>query len=413
MTIAIIGGGPAGLMCAWQLAEQGLSSQITLYEKNERLGKKILASGGGMCNYTQNTTYEELLKHYGDGGKALKHLFKALDAKGLIALLERIDVKPWFRADGKVFVNSKKASDLVNALERHLKKLHVTVRLNQAVVGIEREESGYTLRFAKGQSESYDIIVVATGGKSYPSLGTSGDAYEWFRQLGVGVVSPRPALVPIDCRAFPQDLSGVVIKQAMCEILTEKHRKAFGPSELLVTHGGLSGPLVLNSSRYLVSGSKLIINFTGMSRGDFEDFLLHAIASHGKRQVMTILLELDLPESVTRYLYSKSGLSTSLTMSQLTKAQREVLMAHFLQYPVVEWTLGSYDKAMVTAGGVSLDCLNLKHFEVKSAPRLFAIGEVVDIDGDTGGYNIQAAFSMGYSAAKYIAKLSSSTQMNL
>lgn len=419
MKVAIIGSGPSGLMAAWQLAEAGMN--VVLFEKNERLGKKILASGGGMCNYTHDEPKEVLGKHYGDHGASLKHAFKGLDAHQLMALLKTIGIEPWIREDAKVFPASKSASQLIGAFEQRLRHLGVDIRLRTSVRAIVHQcDAGsdncvagrgnycgnYWIIKGNDLEEAFDFVVLAVGGSSYPSLGTSGDGYRLLEQLGLPIVAPRPALTAVLLETPLDTLAGLSAPNAILTIKKHdpiNHVQAQG--ELLITHQGLSGPLILNQSRWILPGDTLSINWLGWSKKELGQFFEDGVKQFGKRKVLNYWLGLPLSEGLLRHLFAISAVNDEATMATLTKIDRERLISVVLDSQFDRFSLQGFERAMVTAGGLALEALNLKTFEVKGLSGLFVIGELVDIDGDTGGYNIQAAFSMGYAAARAIAKL--------
>ncbi len=425
MKVAIIGSGPSGLMAAWQLAEAGI--RVVLFEKNERLAKKILASGGGMCNYTHDEPREVLASHYGDHGIALKHAFKGLDGYQLMSLLKTIGIDPWIREDGKVFPTSKSASQLVAAFEQRLRHLGVEIRLKSRVRGVVKgsDEGGnyyvadrvadrgnYYVQFGDDLEEAFDAVVLAVGGASYPSLGTSGDGYRLLEQLGLPIVAPRPALTAVLLETPLDTLAGLSAPSAILTIKKQDQIDQSGNSrgniqaqgELLITHQGLSGPLILNQSRWISSGDTLSINWLGWSKKEIGQFFEDGIQQFGKRKVLNYWLGLPLSEGLLRHLFALSEVKGETTMATLSRLDRERLIGVVFNSQFEQFSLQGFDRAMVTAGGLALESLNLKTFEVKGLSGLYVIGELVDIDGDTGGYNIQAAFSMGFAAARGIIK---------
>lgn len=437
MKVAIIGSGPSGLMAAWQLAEAGIG--VVLFEKNERLAKKILASGGGMCNYTHDEPREVLASHYGDHGIAMKHAFKGLDGYQLMSLLKTIGIDPWIREDGKVFPTSKSASQLVAAFEQKLRHLGVDIRLKSRVRGLVKvsgegvisenedrvagrgnycgnyyvaDRGNYYVQFGDDLEEAFDAVILAVGGASYPSLGTSGDGYRLLEQLGLPIVAPRPALTAVLLETPLDTLAGLSAPNAILTIKKQDQIDQSGNSrgniqaqgELLITHQGLSGPLILNQSRWISSGDTLLINWLGWSKKEIGQFFEDGIQQFGKRKVLNYWLGLPLSEGLLRHLFALSEVNGETTMATLSKIERERLIGVVLNSQFEQFSLQGFERAMVTAGGLALESLNLKTFEVKGLSGLYVIGELVDIDGDTGGYNIQAAFSMGFAAARGIIK---------
>ncbi len=406
--IAVVGGGPAGMMAAWQLASNS-SFCIHLFEKNDQLGKKILASGGGMCNYTQHAPAEELLNHYGDNGSFLKHSFKQLDAYKTEELLFHIGIKPYVREDGKVFPDSKDAKQWLASFSRRLVESGVKIHSNSRISGLNQDCDGKWL--LNGCLDlNYDAVLLATGGASYPALGSSGDGYTLLKALGQTIVEPKPSLTAIHVDMPLGGMEGIVFSEATLELMrggkTVKllGQKSFGPQELLITHKGMSGPLILNASRWFEQGDLLLINWINRSPEDVEDFLLTSARLHGKRFLNTCLEALALPKRFTTELLRYLGIDGSLTMATLGKAQRHALVMALTAFKIDAIKPVGFHQAMSTAGGLDLKAVNSKTMALKAFPNVYVLGELLNIDGDTGGYNIQAALTTGYVAAHAVLR---------
>lgn len=409
--VAVVGSGPSGLMAALQLSKvQGIA--VHLIEKNDQIGKKVKASGGGMCNYTQHAPIEVLLRHYGDNGQFLKHAFKQLDAFKTEALLSEIGIVPLIREDGKVFPASLDAKQWLGAFESQLRRQGVQVLLNHAISALQQGADGFwqLLSPSAGELSQYDAVILAIGGASYPGLGTAGDGYPMLEALGQVVNPPKPALSGIVLEAPIVGLEGISVTSATLslhragQLVKMAGQVVFGPLELLITHKGLSGPLILNSSRWYQPGDRLVLNWLGWQQGEIERYLLDAAQRHGKRQLGTVLGELPVPSRLMLYLLGLAGVPSDKCMAELSKSERLRIVSAFTAFDIGAFKPVGISQAMATAGGLSLSAVSGKTMAVKGLEGLYVVGELLDIDGDTGGYNIQAALTTGYAAAMAIIK---------
>ena len=406
--IAVVGGGPAGLMAAWQIALDPRFS-VDLYEKNDQVGKKILASGGGMCNYTQHADAEDFFNHYGDHGLFLKHGFKQLDAFKTEALLQGIGIDPHIREDGKVFPQSKDAKQWLGAFSRVLAKCNVKVHTKARITHLGQNAEGFWL-LNDGGHNPYRAVVLATGGASYPALGTSGDGYQLLSHLGLHVVKPKPALTAVQMTHPLKGMEGIVLPAASVQIkrgntfVKMAGNYTYGPNELLITHKGLSGPLILNCSRWIYPGDQLIVNWLGWTPEKLDEVLLKASEAHGKRLLASILEDLPLPKRFVQRFVEMSKIEGGVTMANLSKKSRQLVVGHFCAFAIDEFELVGFHQAMATAGGLDLNQVNSKTMGIKEQSNLYVVGELLDIDGDTGGFNIQAALTTGFVAAKAILR---------
>ncbi len=400
MKLAVIGAGPSGIICALHCQRSGID--VTLYEKSNQLAKKMLVAGGGMCNYTHNQSVDDFLKHYGENGLFLKNALRAFSPLKTIALFKKMGIGAHIREDGKIFPSSLSGKTMVDKLQNELIKSGVEIKLGIAVREIIQQDKWKVI--ADNESE-YDAVVIATGGASYPHLGTVGDAYGWFKALNLPVVKPRPALTSIALNDDHSKVSGISFKNAELTIIREGKHLLKSSGELLITHKGLSGPLILNNSRSINSGDKIYINWLGLEGKSFDKQLILEVEKNGKKQLSTVLESFTIPKAFVMHQLSKiKEVQPDIKMSVLTKKQRLSIVEIFCYEQLNNPQCLGFKNAMVTAGGLSLDVVSRKTFAVKGFRGLYAVGEVIDIDGDTGGYNIQAALSMGYLASQHIVK---------
>ena len=444
--IIIIGAGAAGLYCA--AAGIGIGGPNLILESQDRPGKKLLLSGGGQCNLTQGGDIKDFLLHYGPSGKKIRKILYGHSNKAVMNFFETGSFKADFpetggvplfeREDGKVFPKSLKASDVVDFLVQKVtdngfnivnkcKVLDIELFKNKETKSYVEEAQKANQSCTKGptESNSYNFsvktslgnytcrkLVIATGGASYPGTGSDGSLFPILEKLGLPIVNPIPALVPIFVENYPfASISGVSLQnvglkktggsQTMEAFAMEKTQ-----GDLLFTHKNLSGPVILNNSRYMSLGDKLIFNYLGNAETSevLENLTYFA---NGKKQISSLISLLTeemarpLPHRFTETLIpAATGISPTKKGGELKKEElRAIALALTVHELIVSGSAG-FSAAMVTAGGVSLDAVDLKTMETKDLPNLYVIGEALDVDGDTGGYNLQFAFSSGFAAGK-------------
>ncbi len=403
-SVAVIGGGPAGLFCALRAAEGGL--RVVVLEKKAAPGRKLLLSGSGQCNITHDGEIETFLSHYGDNGGFLKPALMNFGSRDLMAFFEERGVPMAVEPGGKVFPASRKAADILDALLAACASAGVAIRCGDPVIEVAIHGRGFLVRTG-GASYTAERAVIATGGITYPGTGSTGGGYAMARGLSHRVTETGPALCAAQIQDHPfSDLAGISFPERTVAIVREGRTIRRHTGDILLTHSGLSGPGILDFSRFIRAGDTLEIAFLpGFSPEAMEEALLGRIAESGLRRIGTILAAFDLPERFVQKLLAAAGVDPELTGAHLSKPDRASLIRLLTGWPLVVSRLGSPHEAMATRGGVALDEVNPKTMESRLAPRLFFIGEVLDIDGDTGGYNLQAAFSTGYVAGEEAAAL--------
>ncbi len=401
----VIGSGPAGLMAAGEIGKG--NKRVLLLEKNKVLGKKLLISGSGQCNFTHDGDIKDFETRYGDNVKFLKKAFQVFDNQDAKRFFEAYGIALTIRENKKVFPKTQKSETIRDALVAHCKKYGVTIRCEQEVVSISKALDGYTVHLTDGTTYTSQYVIVATGGNTYPITGSTGAGYAFAEQLGHRIITPKPALTYVTTHEKQfVPLSGIAFPHASMRAWREDKLLFERQGSLLFTHKGVSGPLVLDSTRWLRAGDKLEVNFMyPQTYQEVRDAFAQAIANRGKEHILTYLTKTcGLIKSFATVVCQESGISEQLTCAQVTKVQREALVNTLTRTSLSISGLGGNHVAMVTAGGVHLKEVNPTTMESRKHKGLYFIGEVLDIDGDTGGYNIQAAFSMAHVCAQHITK---------
>lgn len=401
--VVVTGAGPAGLFCAIHSAQSGC--RVLLLEKNPEPGAKLLLAGSGQCNMTHESEIHDFISHYGSHGKFLRPALMSWSNRQLQAFFSERGLLMVAEESGKVFPVTRRSADVLAVLLAECRKQRVAVRCSEPVQEITRGPGGFTVTTANGIYKS-GIVVITTGGASYPQCGTTGDGYLLAESLGQPVTETGPALTPLLIRPFPfSSLMGLSFERMRFSVWRQGKKLADYQGVVLFTHLGLSGPGILDASRDIRPGDEIRLSFAGtMRREEFAADIAKRAAENPGWQVGTILAKYPIPERLNRKLLKISEIPDDLKCAHFSAAQRATLVRNCMEFPLTVAALGDYKIAMVTRGGIALGGVNPKTMESTIVPGLFFAGEVLDIDGDTGGYNLQAAFSTGYLAAQGIRK---------
>lgn len=398
--VVIIGGGAAGLFLAANLP----TSKALLIEHKEAAGKKILITGGGMCNLTNTKAKEDFLQHYGSRAQRnfLLPSFQAFPPTSLIGWLESKGVSHVTREDGKVFPASLDAHEIRDVLVRESK---AKILYNSKVSSLSKDGEYFDVQTDSG-SFTCKNLVLATGGMSYPITGSDGSGYSLAKTLGHSIVPPKPALAAIMVETYQwTHLAGNAIRGAYAEFHHPGEKKRFlqATGDILFTHDGLSGPLILTASRELKAGDSITFSLLPMeNKREVQEALLALLSSQPKKQVSTILKEAGLVTSLAQQVVRELSLDPTSTPAHLSKAQRQDLIKMVTERRFIIKGIKGFNAAMVTCGGVNLKEVDRNSMQSKVVDHLYFCGEILDIDGQSGGYNLQAAFSTAYCVAEHI-----------
>jgi predicted Rossmann fold flavoprotein len=397
------------MLAAGRAAEAG--AQVILLEKNKALGRKINISGKGRCNVTNAGEIRDFIENYPGGGQFLYSALSKLSNRDLMKLLEQYGVELKTERGGRVFPVSDTAGDIVGALEKYMNKYGVEVRKEEEVLGLLIEDQEVRgVKTAKGEVIASRVIVT-TGGKSYPGTGSTGDGYKWAEEAGHMVVPLKPALVPLNIREeWVKGLQGLTLKNVEAAVLDGERvlQSEFG--EMLFAHFGVTGPIILTLSRAVVNANKapgrlqLRLNLkSALDEETLDKRLQRDFQKNQKKQLKNALDEL-LPKRLTACVITLSGIDPEKFVHQITREDRRELLHVLTGMTMTIEGPRSLTEAIVTVGGVSLKEINPRTMESKLVRGLYFAGEVLDIDGYTGGYNLQAAFSTGFVAGESAAK---------
>ncbi|MBI9096517.1 MAG: NAD(P)/FAD-dependent oxidoreductase [Sphaerochaeta sp.] len=405
--VIIIGGGAAGLF----LAANTSGKRVLLLEGTSRVGKKVLITGGGMCNLTNNKEPSSFLKHFGNSDQSnfLKPAILNFPTQKTRLWFESHGLPLTEREDGKVFPSCLQARAVVDLLEHEASRNRVEVRTNAKVIEVQKDDTSncYLIGTEHEQFQAR-TVVLTTGGMSYPTTGSDGSGYALAKMLGHSIVSPSPALVAVSVTDYAfTSLAGNSIRDSLVEFFHKDEAKRYNQAtgDLLFTHDGLSGPVILNNSGTIRKGDQIRASLLPCSNKEEQrKVLTELISNNPKRQLYTLLKGEGLIAHLAEQLLHSLALTKEDTCANLSKEKRKDLIKLLTAYPFTVSGKKGFNAAMVTSGGVALDEVDRKTMESKLQKGLFFCGEVLDIDGESGGYNLQAAFSTARLVADIIQR---------
>ena len=403
MKVCVIGGGAAGMMCATMIARKGHS--VTLLEKNEKLGKKIYITGKGRCNVTNAAVGNDFLKNVVGGKKFVMGAITRFNSKDTMNFFEDVGVPLKIERGNRVFPESDKSNDIIKGLEKAMHWAGVKVLLNTKVEKVLIEDGLASGVIADGKEYKFDAVVVATGGVSYPSTGSTGDGYEFAKSVGHTIIEPVPALCAIEIEGSEcGKVQGLSLKNVKLSAkLGDKLIYSSDVGEMLFTASGISGPLVLSASSYVnrcdFSKLKLFIDFKPAIPFDGLLLRIDRDISELKAKQVSTLLEGFVPKSLVPIFAKRLKVNLTAKANQMNKEIRKNLAFLLKNFELLPEKLENFNQAVVTAGGVNLKEVNPKYMKSKLVSNLYFIGEVLDIDALTGGFNLQLAFSTAVTCA--------------
>lgn len=406
--VTVVGGGPAGMFAALAAARGGCS--VTLFEKNEKLGKKLYITGKGRCNLTNAADMDVLFENVMTNRKFLYSAFYAYDNFRVIDFFESCGMKTKIERGMRVFPASDRSSDVISALAGALRQANVDVKLKTGVSGIVAEGGKICgARLNNGAFEPCDAVIVSTGGISYPATGSTGDGYVFARSCGHTVTDLLPSLVPFTAKeAYVKEMQGLSLKNVEIVIRDGKKELFRDFGEMLFTHFGVSGPLILRASSAIgqtLAQKNLSMTIDlkpALGEEQLDARLLRDFAASQNKQLKNAVRGL-LPAKMLPVFIRLSGIDPDKKANEIAREERKAMRQLLKAFPVTLTGLRDFDEAVVTHGGVSVKEVNPSTMESRLASGLFFAGEVLDIDAMTGGFNLQAAWSTGYLAGASVA----------
>ena len=405
--VAVIGGGPAGMLAAGHAGELG--AKVVLVEKNPSLGRKLLITGKGRCNITQaEFDDKEFVKNLGKKGKFLFSALATFGPQAVVDFFETRGLATKTERGGRIFPVSNRAMDVLNVLLEYLRKNQVLIKTGAKVLGFESKNNHINCLKLANQRDIYaDNFIIATGGKSYPATGSVGEGYDWAKNLGHKIAETMPALTPLLTQEeWPKSLAGLSLKNVELKVYQDNKKLDSCFGEMLFTHFGISGPIVLDVSKRvgeLLKNDEVEIKIDlkpAITLAELDQRLLRDFQKNLNKDFINYLPEL-LPQKIISTIVELSGIEGRKKIHLITKVERIKLAGLLKELKIkIEKTMG-YAQAIITSGGVDLKEINSKTMRSKIIDNLFFAGEIIDLDGPTGGYNLQISWSTGYAAGTY------------
>ena len=415
MKVIVIGGGPAGMMAAITAVESG--NKVILLEKMERLGRKLLITGKGRCNITSSLPIDDFIQNTPGNGQFLYSCFKNYTNQDIIQFLKSQGLEVKEERGNRIFPVTDKSLDVLDCFKKRLKELNVEIIYNTKVTEIIQKNEQEKLQVKTDDNKLYDAekVILATGGKSYSLTGSTGDGYKIVEKLGHTVTKIRPSLVPLECydKKLCKALQGLSLRNVNIEFKNIENNKViyedFG--EMLFTHFGVSGPIILSGSAHLVryknidellSNKKIILKIDfkpALSEEKLDERILRDFSEFKNKQFKNSLEKL-LPQKLIPIITEKSKINPDKKVNEITKQERKNIVKLLKNFELEISDFRPIDEAIITSGGINIKEIKPKTMESKLVPGLYFAGEIIDVDSYTGGFNLQIAYSTGYTAGK-------------
>ena len=420
MKVVVVGGGPAGMMAAITASENG--NEVYLFEKNNKLGKKLLITGKGRCNITSSLDMKEFISNVPGNGKFLYSAFDNYTNIDIINFLKKHGVNVKEERGNRIFPTSDKSIDVLKAFEDELKNKHVKIKFNSKVTNIEIEEDKvkfvqYIDENGENKKIKTDKVILATGGKTYSMTGSTGDGYEIAQKLGHTITEIKPSLVPLTSSGTSlnvcKELQGLSLKNVGIKIIDTSKNKViyedFG--EMLFTHFGVSGPVILSASAHLLryknintllkeQNIKLIIDLKPALSIEKLDLRIQRDFLEEKNKEYKNSLNNLLPQKLIKPVIRISEINADKKVNEITREERIKIVSILKKFTITISGFRPIEEGIVTSGGISTKEINPKTMESKLIKGLFFAGEIIDVDAYTGGFNLQIAYSTGYTAGR-------------
>ena len=391
----IIGAGAAGMMCAISSAKNG--KNVLLLEKLSKIGSKLKATGGGKCNLTNTLGFEEFMSSFGKNGRFMRDALVSFYNKDLIEFFSNIGVETDCLDGFRVFPNSHNSQSIIDALQKELNRLNVKIICSMDVKNIDLKENFYIDKFSSKN------VVIATGGLGFPKLGAHGDGYKFAKNYGHKITELNPAMMPLHLKqTWVSNCRADTIAKAIIEVNIPKYKKLKAIGDLIFTKTGIRGPVVLDFSRNitpLLNKYEEVPLYVNMIQGKNEEDVRVFIKKNSNKNILEVISKL-LPPSVAKELLKLCEIEFTCKYKSILGLKREKLIKILVKTPLDVIGHDGFEKAMITRGGVSLKEINPKSMESKIVKGLYFCGEIIDLDGPCGGYNLQWSFSSGYLAGQ-------------
>ena len=405
MNIAVIGGGAAGLMAAYSAAKNG--NCVTVYEKNEKCGKKIYITGKGRCNFTNAVAPAEFLNHVVHNAKFIASAIYGFSPQSCISFFESGGLSVKIERGNRAFPSSDKASDVTKCLVNYCRSAGVNFCFKEQVIDYNISNSSVSGIITDKGVYPVDGLIVCTGGLSYPATGSTGDGYKFAIKAGHTIVPPRQALCGLNMSGdFYRQLQGLTLKNIRLKAVYHNKIIFDETGEMLFTHFGISGPLVLSLSssinRLDLGDVKLFLDFKpAIDIDKLDRRLLRDFSAMANKSIYNCLRNL-LPVSMINVVLARAGIDSDKKVNAITRGERSVLLTILKNFDMIIASLRGFDEAIITSGGINVKEINPKNMESKLVHHLYFCGEVLDVDAFTGGFNLQIAFSTGFAAGNSI-----------